>query len=498
MSNIRVTYSGLISFIIGIISVFTGLFFVLIITRRLSPDEFGTWALIGTMISYFLISEQIISFWSTRQIARKEDVGRTAISSSAVFAAGAIPFYLALVYFVSTTSNAPLEPMILGAILLPVFFISKSIEAINLGHKPHVVSYSLLMLEAVKIPAALGFVLLLDLGINGAIMATIVAYIARMALQLYFAKDKIKGKFHFEQLKRWIKLSWLSSYQQIGKFVINLDVLIYTIITGSVLGIAYYSASVTVSKLLEHSFRVTGALYPALLAKESFDHIHENFRLLLFLAIPLLGIAVIFSRPGLFALNPAYEPAYVVAIILSFRMFFLILRGNIEQILRGIDTVDVEKNPKFSKLLKSKLFQVTTIINIQYGLQIATVGLVLVIFTSYGSSELELVMWWSIALLAVEIPFLIYRWIEIQKFVKYSLPYLPLAKYAGATIVFVIVFSFTSSSLITYHISIYDFLPGVVLQLGICIGIYFGITYLTDPKTQNLFKAIINEIISKK
>jgi len=64
LSGIRVTYSGLIAFVIGLVSVFTGLAFVLIVTRRLSPEEFGTWALLGTIIGYLLISERIISYWT--------------------------------------------------------------------------------------------------------------------------------------------------------------------------------------------------------------------------------------------------------------------------------------------------------------------------------------------------------------------------------------------------------------------------------------------------
>ena len=86
LSNIRVTYSGLIGFIVGISGVFTGLIFVLMITRRLSPEEFGTWTLIGSILTYFLISELIISFWTTRQIARDEDVGKTAVFSSKIMA----------------------------------------------------------------------------------------------------------------------------------------------------------------------------------------------------------------------------------------------------------------------------------------------------------------------------------------------------------------------------------------------------------------------------
>jgi len=50
MSGIRVTYSGLVSFGINLISVVTGLVFTLIVTRKLSVEEFGTWGLINGII----------------------------------------------------------------------------------------------------------------------------------------------------------------------------------------------------------------------------------------------------------------------------------------------------------------------------------------------------------------------------------------------------------------------------------------------------------------
>ena len=43
MSNIRVTYAGLISLAIRLSSIITGLIFVLITTRELTQNEFGTW-----------------------------------------------------------------------------------------------------------------------------------------------------------------------------------------------------------------------------------------------------------------------------------------------------------------------------------------------------------------------------------------------------------------------------------------------------------------------
>jgi len=70
LSEIRVTYSGLIGLVVGLASIITGLVFSLIITRRLTPDEYGTWSLIGSMVAYFIISEAVISFWTVRQLGQ--------------------------------------------------------------------------------------------------------------------------------------------------------------------------------------------------------------------------------------------------------------------------------------------------------------------------------------------------------------------------------------------------------------------------------------------
>ena len=47
MSNIRVTYTGLIALAIRLSSIITGLVFILIVTRQLSQEEFGTWGVIN-------------------------------------------------------------------------------------------------------------------------------------------------------------------------------------------------------------------------------------------------------------------------------------------------------------------------------------------------------------------------------------------------------------------------------------------------------------------
>jgi len=179
-------------------------------------------------------------------------------------------------------------------------------------------------------------------------------------------------------------------------------------------------------------------------------------------------------------------------------MFFAELNGFFGKTLQGIDTVDVEQNPKFRKLLKSKIFFVFTIKNLHTAIQLGIIIIVLLILNSYGLSELDLVTGWVIVSLSLEIPFVIIFWIYSKKYTQFLFPYRNISKYIGVTLAFIAIFYVTSDTLIEFDISIYDFLPGVIAQLVLCIGIYLLLTYLIDKKTRLLFKSIITEVTSRK
>lgn len=83
--TIRVMYSGLFFFIVGIITIVTGLAFMLIVTRSLNQQEFGTWTLITGLIFYVTLIQPITSYWIIREVARGEKSGKTAILSLHIF-----------------------------------------------------------------------------------------------------------------------------------------------------------------------------------------------------------------------------------------------------------------------------------------------------------------------------------------------------------------------------------------------------------------------------
>lgn len=495
MSGIRVTYSGLIAFAIGILSIFTGLVFTLIVIRQLSPEQLGSWTLIGGLIVYVLVIEPMISYWATRESARNIESGKTALISSTVFSTIAITAYIIIVFFVSDSSHVSKEILFFAVILIPTIFVNRVLSAINYGWKPHIERYGFLALEISKIPAGFLFVYYLEMGIEGAILATVVGHLLSIVVLLIFGKKKLQGKFSFNFLKKWLKLSWISIYPAITGVIIRLDVLLFSVLTGAVIGLAYYTAAVAVSSLVLHSGAISKAIYPKLLGDGTKKHLEENLVRLFYFSIPLTAISITFMRGGLFALNPAYEAAVNVVFFFSLRAFASTLTVVFSQSISGIEKVDMNERSTFKDYLKSNLFYVPTIKIIKAIIYIISLVSIFLIFKD--SSQLQLVEYWSIAALLVEIPFTIYFYIILRKHFVLHLDKIAIGKYF---IISIIVFGgiyLLSEQYLEYKIEILEFLPNLLLLVLIGVTGYLILTYLIDSKTRKFFKAIIREITNK-
>ena len=198
MSEIRVTFSGLISFVVGIGSLITGLIFTIIVTRRLTPEEFGEWGLIGALTGYVLMFSPLISYWNTREIARGVDSGRTALQSSMLFSFGAIIVNLIIAKLVGSSVGIDFFVLFLALIIIPVEFIKYSLTSITLGFKPQAAEYGLLSFEITKIPIGLALIYFLDMGIEGVIITTTLASLSSIVILLIVARHKIQGRFQIK------------------------------------------------------------------------------------------------------------------------------------------------------------------------------------------------------------------------------------------------------------------------------------------------------------
>ena len=492
MSEIRVTYSGLIAFAIRLSSVLTGIVFTLIVTRELSQEEFGTWSLIGGLLVYVIIIEPIISFWTTREIARGNNVSRTSVITNGLSSIVGILVYLVISFIVGVNSQIEYKILFFASILIPVIFVNNTLNAICTGWKPHVVSYGFLMFEITKIPVALLLVYFMALGIEGAILSTFVAHIIGITTLLFFVKSKIKEHFNLSFVRNCIRKFWLPTYRDLPPLLFTSDVVIFSIITASVIGVAYYSAARTIAYLVMHIDSFSSALYPKFLAGGKQEYLQENLNRLFYFAFPIMAISIIFAKPGLFALNPTYEVAAPIIIFLTIRGFLSTINKTFYSVLQGVEKVDIKENATFIDYIKSKLFWIPSIRLIQYSSYLGAISIGFFLFNT--SSELELVIIWSLIGLLVEIPVLLYLVKMVKNHFTLKLDYKAIIKYLASTILIFSLISILVGSYLDYDVSIFEFLPDLLLFILCSIGCYLGITYLIDHRTRGLFNAIIKEI----
>lgn len=495
MSGIRVTYSGLISLSFSLVGMFIGMIFIVIVTRTVSQVDYGTWGLITGLIVYPTMIEPIVSFWTTREIARGTESGKTAVFSNGILSIGAFVAYLIIAYVVSMQTEVQQSVLLFGAILIPAIFLNRTLNAIHVAWKPHIVSYGYLSFVVIEVLSALILVHFLEMGTVGIILAVTAGYIVSIIILAIFAREKIKNKIQIKFLKKWLKFSWLSVYPAIGTSVLFLDVIIFSVLTGSVFGLSYWTVAIMISVLISSSGLVTIAIYPKLLQGVKGRYLGDNLVHLFFFVIPFTGLIISLSRPTLFLLNPVYEIAIPIVIIVALTYFLRTLSGVFQNYLRGMESVDTYEKSGFKDYLKSKLFYVPTLVLIQYSSYIILLIIMLLLFTS-TSSQFELVIYWSVIALVTQIPFTVYFYALVRKNLTLKLDLGSIFKYLIVGIgVFGIVYVLAEEFLV-YENNFFQFVPQLLLFVLFGIGSYFIITYLIDWRTKKLVEAIFHEFKS--
>ena len=497
MSEIRTTYSGLISTAFGLTRIFAGLFFMIIITRILVAEELGTWALITSLLFYGIILDPIIAYWATRDTARKIDSGKTAILGEGVLSIGGIGIYIIATIIVGPQTNADNTILFFAIILIPVMYLNKVLSSINLGWKPHALSISNFFADVAKIPLVLLLIYYFDMGVTGIIISFFIGWVIYDAILLWYAKEKIKNGIKKEFFQKWLKISWLPLYPRIAPLIGRSDVIIFSIIAGSVIGLAYYTAAVVIAGLVGYASTFSLGVYGKLLGEKNKNYLGHNITLQIYFMILLGGLSIIFADFGLFALNPIYKIASLVVIILTVRIFFQTLNNLFIQILTGIEEVDTKKESKFSDYIKSKLFFIPTIQLIQTVLYIGILSFVL-IFTNDSSTQIELVIIWSIIALFIEIPLTIVLSILVRKSVNIKIEKTRLLKYFITAIIVFGTMLMIIDEYLQYNEKLIEFLPSVLIFIAISASIYIITTIIIDSKIRNLTFSIINEIKKKK
>ena len=151
----------------------------------------------------------------------------------------------------------------------------------------------------------------------------------------------------------------------------------------------------------------------------------------------------------------------------------------------------------FTDYAKSKLFYIPTLENIHRGIYFGILVLVLFL-VSKNHSDLELLNFWAIISIFVQLPFTIYLMIWVRKEFKPKIDFNTIFKYVFSSILVFGGIGYLVNQNMEYSTSIFEFVwifSPYLIGSGI---LYVGITYLIDNKTRKLVKSIINELIKRK
>lgn len=493
MSNIRVTYTGLIAFIFAIITIFTSMIFNLILTRTLSIDDYGTWGLISGFLTYAVVIEPIIGYWSAREIARKIESGKTAVISSGLLSSGGMLIFIICAFFIGNQIEINIEILFFAIILIPPRFINGTLAAINQGWKPHTISYGITSNGITQIPIALLLVYYFEMGVQGVIISVFTGLIVSNIVLGWFAKERISREFKIKYLVKWLKMVWLPSYFAIPGIIYRFDVLVFSVISGSVIGLAYWTAALAISTIISHSGLIARAIYPKMLQGQGDNLLQNNFTLFFYFSIPLTGLIIAFARPALYTLNPEYSDSFIILIYLSLQVFFTTLGGVIEQTLLGKDEVDINEKSSMKDYIKSRLFQMPTLEMIQHTIYLILLIVGLLILVS-SESSLQLVIFWTMLSMSIRIPFTLYRYRILRRSVSFKFEKNSVLKYLLSGVVVFSVFFIIQDSYLTYNSNLIEFLPNFLFFIIMSIMSYLIITYIIDDKTRILTKSIIKEL----
>jgi hypothetical protein len=164
-----------------------------------------------------------------------------------------------------------------------------------------------------------------------------------------------------------------------------------------------------------------------------------------------------------------------------------------ENYLTGIEEVDIKENPSIKDFLKSKFFTIPTLRIIQYSIYLIILSVVIILINS-STSNMELIIIWSIISMMIHIPLLIFLILKVRSEFKTNFETFSILKYILSGFVVFGVLSFLIDEFLIMSEKLEEIIPNVLIFISIGIGLYVLITYLIDSKTKNLINGVIQEI----
>ncbi|MFP3219743.1 MAG: hypothetical protein RXR41_01090 [Candidatus Marsarchaeota archaeon] len=351
-------YSGLLVFASKITTAFTGLYFMWILARNLTQQEFGGVYFINGVLAFFLFFSGVIPYWSSREVAVRKGGAYVSLLSNLFLSLPFTLVYLGLAGMFSAEGHVPYLAVLVAAPIISLTFLLSSTNGSINALNPASLAGTELAGDLLKIVLALFLVVSLKLGLVGAEASISAAYLAS-AVYSFRSLRKLAHEnvmWDVRRVARWLSLSWLIAASSVVSYFYNgLDKFLLGLISEPALG-AYGMALLLASQLNPVS-SISTALYPHVLRAGGEDKkaSRDLLALTLTFSVPMLFGLVFFSVPLLSVFSRKYAQLSALPLFSLAAAYFIssTFFSFLDSLIYGGERVDIGVRDLF----RSKFFQ---------------------------------------------------------------------------------------------------------------------------------------------
>jgi O-antigen/teichoic acid export membrane protein len=494
--SISLRRTGLVVFAARIASIFTGLVFLVMMTRYLPPQQFGLYEVITDLVSFSAYPAGLVAFWATRDIARGKMFGKTAVVLNIVVSTLGVAVYLVFSYLsAERIAQANFSTLLFAVLLVPAAYLTQAANAVVAGHKPKVLGYAVIFAEASKLAVAYPLLIVFRVGIEGVVLSVMVANLAQSISSIALAGDAMSNPINLEQGRRWIANSWLPILATLPLYLGIADTYVASLAANNTVLVAYYQAAFSVATLAGYSLYLASATYPLLLKGGSDEVSSMTLDLALAFGIPMAVGAAVLATPVLHLLNNDYLEANIALGILAISALFITVSTLFDFILLGKDRVDIDESARFRDYLKSSILFVGKV-NIALGIvYVASVYSIVKAGIYLGLTTASIIELWAVAQLCCYVFFIAIKARKIRALGKLTIPPSVFYYVGGSGVMAVVLY--VLKGYITYGRGTF-FLTFELVLVALAGMIAYGAVVLTfDRQIREFARVALKEILER-
>ncbi|MDG6957652.1 MAG: hypothetical protein JRN55_02685 [Nitrososphaerota archaeon] len=394
--------AGIVVFGARIASIFTGLLFIVMVTHTLSTSQFGLLEVVADLVAFSTYPLGAVNYWSSRQTARGETVGKTALLGSLLLTVVGIAVFSALAVVRQSAITGSLGLFVLALSLVPVNYFYSGVNSLLLAHDPEATGYVLLAGELSKLAVVYPLLFVFRVGIAGAFAALAVSNLVLGGAGLYYARGTMSGPPSVGRLKGWLRDAWLPAMNSAPYVVGIADTYIAFLISGTVL-VGYYQAAFSVAMIVGYSSYLSYALYPLLLRGAGDRMIATLFDFMMLFGVPMAVGAAALAPELLYLLSKSYVGTAGPLVILAFSVLAGAVSTVLDRSLMGRERSDLAVEDRFKRLVRSNLFFVPVANLVYSAVYLSSVALIVYWGGVASASPETVIAYWAASQLVLTV-----------------------------------------------------------------------------------------------